>query len=446
MAAEGGADRRTHRDAAAGHAFADIVVGVAGQGQLDAAGVPDAEALPGGAGEVRLDRIGCHPLIAVYVGDRAGQHGAHGAVGVANVEVEGFTLLRFDVRFRLRQQLFVQQTLVERRVAAFGTVHRFARMRRGGCQQRRQIQLVLLGGNAVQLGQELGAADQIHQLAHAQLRHDLAGFTRDKLEVIRHAFRQAVVVIAAQLVVLSRNAGRAVVEVADAQVFTAQRHHRPGAEAEAFRTQDRRFDDVHAGFQTAVHLQADLVAQAVGHQRLLGFHQAQFPWAAGIFHRGQRAGAGAAVVTGDGDQIGIGFRHAGGDGAHARLGHQFHRDHRLRVDLLQIEDQLRQIFDRVDVVVRRRGDQRHARHRVTQSGDVRGDFIARQLAAFARLGALRHLNLDHVGVHQVGRRHAEAAGGHLFDARHLVGAVARRIFAAFAGVGEAAEAVHGDRQ
>ena len=140
------------------------------------------------------------------------------------------------MRLRLRQQFFVQQTLVERRVAAFGAVHRFTRMRRGGFQQRRQIQLVLLGRDAVQLGQELGAADQIHQLAHAQLRHDLAGFTRDKLEVIRHAFRQAVVVIAAQLVVLSRDAGRAVVEVADAQVFTTQRHHRPGAEAEAFRT------------------------------------------------------------------------------------------------------------------------------------------------------------------------------------------------------------------
>jgi hypothetical protein len=35
--------------------------------------------------------------------------------------------------------------------------------------------------------------------------------------------------------------------------------------------------------------------------------------------------------------------------------------------------------DRVDIVVRRRGNQRHARHRVAQFGDVRGDFIARPL-------------------------------------------------------------------
>ena len=126
------------------------------------------------------------------------------------------------------------------------------------------------------------------------------------------------------------------------------------------------------------------MAQAVGHQRLLGFHRPSSQATAGVFHRGQRAGAGAAVVTGDGDEIGIGFCHAGGDGADARFGHQFHRDHRLRVDLLQVEDQLRRVFDRVDVVVRRRGDQGHARHRVTQSGDVRSDLVARQLAAFAR--------------------------------------------------------------
>ena len=36
----------------------------------------------------------------------------------------------------------------------------------------------------------------------------------------------------------------------------------------------------------------------------------------------------------------------------------------LRIDVLQIEDELREIFDRVDVVVRRRRDQRHARRRV----------------------------------------------------------------------------------
>ena len=88
-----------------------------------------------------------------------------------------------------------------------------------------------------------------------------------------------------QFVVLGRYAGGAVVQVTDTQVFTAQRDHRAGAEAEAFRAKDRRFDDIEAGFQAAIYLQANFMTQAVGDQRLLGFHKAKFPRTAGIFHR-----------------------------------------------------------------------------------------------------------------------------------------------------------------
>ncbi|MNB69016.1 hypothetical protein D3C75_155360 [compost metagenome] len=90
--------------------------------------------------------------------------------------------------------------------------------------------------------------------------------------------------IAAQFFILSCHAGSAVVQVTDTQVLTTQRHHWTGAEAEAFRTQNCRFHDIHTGFQATIHLQANFMAQAVGHQRLLGFHQAQFPRTAGVFH------------------------------------------------------------------------------------------------------------------------------------------------------------------
>jgi len=60
---------------------------------------------------------------------------------------------------------------------------------------------------------------------------------------------------------------------------------------------------------------------------------------------GQRAGRGAAVVTGNGDQVCVGLGNARGDRAHTGLGHQLNGDQRVRVDLLEIEDQLRQILD-----------------------------------------------------------------------------------------------------
>ena len=234
--------------------------------------------------------------------------------------------------------------------------------------------------------------------------------------------------------------------MANTQIFTAQRDHRAGTEAEALSPEDGRFDDIKAGFQTAVHLQTNFVAQPVGNQRLLGFHQSQFPRTTRILHGRERAGAGAAVVAGNGDQIRIGFGYAGGDSPDARFRNQLHGDHRFRVNLLQVENQLSQILDRVNIVVRRRGDQRYAGYGIAQLGDIGGDFITRQLAAFAGLRALSDFNLNNVGVNQVSRGHAEAAGGDLLDARDFIGAVACRIFAAFAGVGVTADAVHCFRQ
>ena len=117
----------------------------------------------------------------------------------------------------------------------------------------------------------------------------------------------------------------------------------------------------------------------------------------------------------DQHDVGVRLGDAGGDRADADLGDQLHVDARARVGVLQVVDQLRQILDRVDVVVRRRRDQADARRRVADLGDPRVDLVAGQLAALAGLGALRHLDLQLVGVDQVLAGDAEAARGHLLD-------------------------------
>ena len=48
---------------------------------------------------------------------------------------------------------------------------------------------------------------------------------------------------------------------------------------------------------------------------------------------------------------------------------------------MQVVDELREILNRVDVVVRRRGDERDSRLGAPQLGDVRADLGAGQLAA-----------------------------------------------------------------
>ena len=115
------------------------------------------------------------------------------------------------------------------------------------------------------------------------------------------------------------------------------------------------------GLQLPVDLDDDAVAQPVDQQRLLRLGQAELPGDAGVLERGQRRGAGAAVVAGDEHDVGVGLGHAGRHRAHADLGHQLDVDPGPRVGRLEVVDELGDVLDGVDVVVRRRRDQPDAR-------------------------------------------------------------------------------------
>src|SRR5439155_18787991 len=115
--------------------------------------------------------------------------------------------------------------------------------------------------------------------------------------------------------------------------------------------------------------------------RLLRLGEADLPRDARVEDRRDRRGAGAAVVTRDEDVVGIALRNAGSDRADADLGDELDRHARRRVRAAQVVDQLLQILDRVDVVVRRRRDQTDARGREPDRGDVRVDLVPGQLPA-----------------------------------------------------------------
>src|SRR3954453_5053140 len=102
-------------------------------------------------------------------------------------------------------------------------------------------------------------------------------------------------------------------------------------------------------------------------------------------------------------------------------------------------------------MVWRRGDEPHAWNRVPDPSDGFVYLMPGQLSAFARLGALRHFNLELIGIHQVMRRDAEASGSHLLDGASLGIAVRQRrktyfVLATFACFRSSADAVHFDRQ
>jgi hypothetical protein len=116
--------------------------------------------------------------------------------------------------------------------------------------------------------------------------------------------------------------------------------------------------------------------------------EAKLPRQAGILDAGPARGAGAAVVAGDEDVVGLGLGDTGGDDADADLGDELDGDTGARVGALEIVDELLEILDRVDVVVRWRGDETDTGRRVARLGDRERDLVTRQLAALAGLRTL----------------------------------------------------------
>ena len=138
---------------------------------------------------------------------------------------------------------------------------------------------------------------------------------------------------------------------------TPQYNQSAGCKSELFGTQHRHQHDVTTGFQLPVHLQHHLPAQTVQYKSLLRFTQSQFRRDAGIADTGGRRGTRTTFRTGDDDKVCFCFGHSGGNGSYTAFGYQFHTDLGTRIYILQVEDQLCQIFDGINVVMGRGRDQ-----------------------------------------------------------------------------------------
>ena len=200
---------------------------------------------------------------------------------------------------------------------------------------------------------QVDAPDRLIQAAQAQRGKDLADFLGHEEEEVDDVLGAAFEALA-QLRVLRGDADRTGVQVAGAHHDAAGRDQRRRGEAHLIGAEHRGDHDVAAGLQLAVGLHDDARAQVVEQQRLLGLGQADLPGYAGRLDRGERRGAGAAIVAGDQHAVGVGLGDAGGDGADTDLGDELDRHLGLGVGAAQVVDQLLEILDRVDVVVGRR--------------------------------------------------------------------------------------------
>ena len=150
-----------------------------------------------------------------------------------------------------------------------------------------------------------------------------------------------------------------------------------------------------------------MTAQAILYKCLLCLGQSNLRTNASKAHTACRTCTRSTFSTTNDDEVGLCLCHTSGNGSNATFGNQLDADRSRRIDVLQVEDELRKVFNTVDVVVRWRRDEADARNGVTRLGYNLVHLEAGQLSAFARLCTLRHLNLNLLSIHKVFCRHAK---------------------------------------
>ena len=335
MRDEARAARRAQHDAAAGHALADVVVGVAFEFQVQAAGVERAEALAGGAVEAQraAARRSCRGRRARARSRRTGARRCCGRCCGWRNAILAAALVR-DRRRRVRCRARAASPS-RRRVQRWRAAVAARASRPSPAQQRREVEAALSRGCRLRAGR----SRSVRPMSSSSVRTpSCASHSRTSSATKRKKF--------------STRSGRPVkwfarrrsscvaTPVAQLLRWQMRRYLQPSAIIGAVPKPKLSAPSIAALITSSPVLRPPSVcsdtrvAQVVGEQRLVRFGQAQFPRRAGVADRRQRAGAGAAVVAGDGDQVGVGLDHARRDRADAGVRDQLHRHQRLRIDLL----------------------------------------------------------------------------------------------------------------
>src|ERR1700694_4326858 len=217
-----------------------------------------------------------------------------------------------------------------------------------------------------------------------------------------------------------------------------------GAKTEFIRAENGGQHDIAREFQASVHAERESRTKARANQCVMSFAQPDFPGKAGVLNGGQWRRAGTAIVSADGDDVRARLGYSRGNDADSGAGNEFYADARARIHGAQVVNQLREVFDAVNVVMRRRRNQRGAWRGVPDARDVFADFLGGQLAALAGLGALRHLDFEFFGLDEIIRGDSKTSRGNLLDlvGRGRLEAIGIGILAAFAGIAPATKLIH----
>ena len=342
--------------------------------------------------------------------------GSRTSISVDNFNLLGVRTLGFDalLDFRILKNLIVEDdAVVVRRLR--NAVRRRTRLARR-CGEEGQVERGSLGRRLVDLRKQIVAADDFVKRPVAHGRENLTDFLRGVHEEVDKVARRAREA-RAKLFTLGRNTNRAVVRVANARHDTTRGNHRNSTEAVLIRSHERSLDDVKTRSAATVRAQNDAFAETILDKSSVRLNETHLQRTTAVLDGRQRRRTSTTITTRNLNDIGVRLGDTRCDSTDASLSHELHGHLGLLIDHVQIVDELREILNGVNVVVRRRRNERDTSLGASKPSNVRRNLLTRKLTTFTRLGTLRNLNFSLVGRHQERGGDTEAARGNLLDSR-----------------------------
>ncbi len=445
-----------HRNNAARETLAKVIVCIAAHVERDAGRQEGTKALA--CRTIAVDGNGTlRQALGMRTRNLAAQNSTHAAVDVGNVGAEVHRAqMCTGIGCQRHKECGVECTLkrgvgshLGQEVTPVGTLDVCTKGAGTRLKHSRKIKQVGLPvARNLHLTQALGMTHHLVNRTEAQTRHNLAHLLGHKEHEVLNVLRLALKATT-QTAILRGDARRAGVLLAVALHEATHGDERHGSKAKLLGTQQARHGNISAVHKLAVGLEHHAGAQAVLQQRLLCLSQAKLQRQTGMPDGIARSSARAAVMARNQNLVSSALSYTGGNGAYARLGAQLDRNARARVGVLEVKNQLSQVLNGVNIVVRRRRNKANTRRGLTHLSNPGVDLLTRQMTTLARLGALSHLDLNLNCRAQVAACYTKAARSNLLNGGVLGITVGQRrlaagILAALTGVGTTVQTVHGN--
>ena len=177
--------------------------------------------------------------------------------------------------------------------------------------------------------------------------------------------------------ILGRDTNRASVEVTLSHHYASERNKRSSSKAPLFRAKQTSNSNIPTSTDLTISLHNNTTTQIIEDECLVSLSKTKLPRETGVLDTSPAGSTSTTIVTRNQNVIGPGLSDTGSDDTDTSLGDELDGDTRAGVGALQVVDELLQILNRVNVVVRRRGNQTNTGSGVAGSANLGRDLVTR---------------------------------------------------------------------